>query len=293
MLSVLIPVYNYDITNLLQVLHKQCINAGIPFEIVVIDDKSDTFYVEKNKTVAAQLNFKFIKNEVNLGRTQSRKLLAQAALYDKLLFLDADVLPVTNDFIATYIKVINKAAVILGGIAYKTEPKEPNTVLRLKYGIEREAKSAQIRSLNPYGNILSANLLIDKHVFLENNFSGETNLYGLDIYFAYNLYIKQVTTLHINNPVYHIGLESNEIFFQKSLNAVKSRKDILLRKKGIENINSLLKHYKKLKKYRLTTLVAFGFKIVEPILKRKILNSNPNLFYLDLYRLGYICSLKN
>lgn len=291
MLSILIPVYNYDTSQLLQKIHAEAVSLNIPFEIIVIDDKSETSFLEKNKAQAKLLNYRFIENEVNLGRTQTRKKLAEVARYQSLLFLDADTLPVSDDFITNYIKVINKAPVILGGIAYKTHPKDPNTTLRLKYGIERESKPAQIRSLNPYGNILSANLLIDKHVFLENNFSKEANLYGLDIYFAYNLYKKQVAILHIDNPVYHIGLENNEVFFKKSLDAVKSRKDILACKEGIENINSLLKHYKKLKKYRLKGLVSLGFKITEPLLKRKILNSNPNLFCLDLYRLGYICSI--
>ena len=293
MLSILIPVYNYDISQLLQKIHAEASSLNIPFEIVVIDDKSEKSFLEKNKAQAELLNCKFIENKVNLGRTQSRKLVAESALYDKLLFLDADVIPAPKNFIKNYIGVINKAQVILGGIAYKTELKDPNTSLRLKYGIERESKPAQIRSLTPYGNVLSANLLIDKQVFLENNFSKEANLYGLDIYFAYNLYKKQIPILHIDNPVYHIGLESNEVFFKKSLDAVKSRKDILLQKEGVENINSLLKHYKKLKKYKLRALVSIGFKITEPLLKRKILNDNPSLFCLDLYRLGYICSLKD
>ncbi|WP_417366472.1 glycosyltransferase family 2 protein [Flavobacterium beibuense] len=293
MLSILIPVYNYDISRLLQKIHAEAVSLSIPFEIVVTDDGSEKSFLEKNKAQAELLNCKFIENKVNLGRTQSRKLLAESALYDKLLFLDADVIPVSDYFIANYTKVMDKAQVIMGGIAYKNESGTPHTSLRLKYGIERESKPAQVRSLNPYGNVLSANLLIDKQVFLDNNFSKEANLYGLDIYFAYNLYKKQIALLHIDNPVYHIGLESNEVFFKKSLNAVKSRKDMLADKEDIENINSLLKHYKKLKKYRLKGLVSLGFKITEPILKRKILNDNPNLFCLDLYRLGYICSLKD
>ncbi|WP_330442935.1 glycosyltransferase family 2 protein [Flavobacterium sp. C4GT6] len=293
MLSILIPVYNYDISQLLQKIHTEVISLNIPFEIIVIDDKSEKSFLKKNKTQAELLNCKFIENKVNLGRTQTRKKLAEEARYQSLLFLDSDTLPVSDNFIANYIKVMDKAQVILGGIAYKTEPKDPNTSLRLKYGIERESKPAQVRSLNPYGNVLSANLLIDKQVFLENNFSKEANLYGLDIYFAYNLYKNHTPLLHIDNPVYHIGLESNEVFFKKSLNAVKSRKDILVNKEGIENINSLLKHYKKLKKYGLKPLVSLGFKAAEPVLKRKILNDNPNLFCLDLYRLGYICSLKD
>lgn len=291
MLSILIPVYNYNVSQLLQKIHAEASSLNIPFEIVVIDDKSEK-YLEENKTQAKLLNCRFIENKINLGRTRSRKILAESALYSKLLFLDSDVVPVSDSFIKNYIEVINEAPLILGGIEYQAEILDYTTILRLKYGLNRESKPAIVRKKKPYSSIISANLLIDKQLFLESNFSEKTNLYGLDIYFSYMLYKKQTKVLHIDNPVYHIGLEPNEVFFDKSLNSVRVRKELLIDKNGIENVNSLLRHYKKLKKYHLAGLTALAFKLTEPYLKRKILSTKPNLFYFDLYRLGYICAIK-
>ena len=96
-------------------------------------------------------------------------------------------------------------------------------------------------------------------------------------------------TVHIDNPIYHLGLESNTVFFKKSLEAVENRVRYLAEVQEAENLNSFLKYYTKLKQYRLLSIVGFGFKLVEPILKYFILSKNPSIFCFDLYRLGYIC----
>lgn len=288
MLSILIPSYNYDVSALVDKLHSQSLQAGIAFEIIVLDDKSPNGSII-NRT---KENVLYLQNESNLGRTATRKKLAETAKYNTLLFLDADVIPVSDSFIADYIPHINTKTVILGGIAYIDQIPENNKELRYKYGKLREEKSVTERNRNPYGAVLSGNLFIPKDIFLENNYAENNNLYGLDIYFSYRLFKNNYKVLHIDNAVYHIGLEDNDVFFNKTLNAVVSRKQLLANAQGIENINGLLKQYLKLKKYKLTAITGFFFKLIEPLLKYMILKKDPNLFCLDIYRLGYICTLK-
>lgn len=287
MLSILIPTYNYNVFPLVQDLHKMAVKQNIAFEIIVLDDASS----DNSSRVIVPDNVIYLMNENNQGRTLTRKKLAETARFGTLLFLDADVLPVSEDFIKNYIPYISNN-VVLGGVAYKKEIPETGKELRHKYGKLREEISVIERDRNPYGAILSGNLMIQKQVFLEHNYSKDHNLYGMDIYFSYRLYKSNIPILHIDNPVYHIGLEDNNTFFKKSLEAVESRKQMLADAEGIENINGLLKHYKKLKKYGLTGIAAFAFKLTEPLLKKMILKKDPNLFCLDIYRLGYICTLK-
>ena len=292
MLSILIPTYNYSVVPLVQELHEQCVNCRIPFEIIVIDDSQDTEISKKNIEIGTYNNCKFLQNKTNLGRTLTRKKLAEEAKYEMLLFLDADVIPVNENFIFNYLEYLNRKTVVLGGIAYKAQKIERNKVLRYAYGRNREEKSAKKRNEAPYASILSANLLVPKAIFTQYNYSENHNLYGMDNFFSYKLYINTIKVIHIDNPVYHIGLENDDIFFQKCLESVRNRKEILANAQGIENVNSLLKHYKKIKKYKLTGLVSFFFRIGEPLLKKMILKQEPNLFCLDIYRLGYICTLK-
>lgn len=292
LLSILIPTYNYDITALVNAVHLQCIESEVMFEIIVLDDFSTIRYKEVNRKIVSMPHCRYLENTTNFGRTLSRKKLADAAIFNTLLFLDADVIPVSEHFIENYMTFIGYRGVVIGGIAYEKNAFNSNTALRQKYGQEREEKTATERNKNPYGSIFSGNLLLPKDVFLENNYPEKNNLYGMDIYFAYSLYKNKVPVTHTDNPIYHLGLEDNAIFFRKSIEAVKNRKELLTEAKRVEDMNSLLKHYKILKKYQLTPVVSLLFKIAAPLLKKMIMKKDPNLFCFDLYRLGYICAIK-
>jgi len=294
MISILIPTYNYDVFTLVESLFNQCEKEGIEYEILVLDDCSNNLtIITKNTEIRKFRNVVLFRNQTNLGRTQTRKLLAKKAKYNWLLFLDADVMPVATNFILQYTKVLNdKYKVILGGYSYTEFNGDFSTVLRWKYGTEREQALASERNKKPFAYVFSGNILINKTAFLENNYSENENIYGMDIYFSYNLFQNNISVLHIDNPIIHLGLEENEIFFDKALESVKSRKAFLAGKSDIKNINPLLKHYNRLKKLRLTKVVAVLFRISEPYLKKRILSKNPNLFLFDLFRLGYICTIK-
>ncbi|TRW22973.1 glycosyltransferase family 2 protein [Flavobacterium zepuense] len=292
MLSILIPVYNYNITALVKALHSQCLQSGVVFEIIVADDASAPEFSITNKEILQLQHCRLIQHTANMGRTLTRKQLANEALYGTLLFLDADVLPADDNFINRYLPFIGKKnELVVGGYAYLPAPGNSKPLLRWHYGISREQKTATERNQHPYGSIFSGNFLTQKAVFLEHNYPYNHNFYGLDMYFSYSLYKSTVDIVHIDNPIYHLGLESDTVFFNKCLESVRVRKDLLADKEGIEDINSLLRHYKKLKKLNLDKAAALAFKITEPVLKKLILN-NHNLFCLDLYRLGYLCTLK-
>ena len=292
MLSILIPTYNYNISPLVSELNSQCINAKIDFEIIVLDDFSNSF-LEENQIINKLQNCKFKVNKKNIGRTQTRTILAKNAKYNWLLFLDADVIPVNKNFISTYISSINnKFQVIIGGCQYDNMLPNNSKILRYRYGKLREEKMASLRNTKPYSFVFSGNILIQKNTFELCNYKEISNLYGMDIYFSYQLFIHNINVLHIDNGIFHLGLESNEVFFEKSLQSVISRKEILEKKDKIEEINKLLSKYKTLKKYHLTCVINICFKLSRRFLKSKILNKNPSLFCFDLYRLGFICSLK-
>ncbi|WP_163409653.1 glycosyltransferase family 2 protein [Flavobacterium ajazii] len=292
MLSILIPTYNYNVYNLVLELHKQCTESGIEFEIVCLDDAS-VYYSAENQKIKELANCHYLVNDINSGRTFTRNKLAEKALYKWLLFLDADVIPVNSNFINNYISFLNnKFQVVVGGYSYQEIKSEPEIIFRHKYGKDREEKVASKRNLTPYNYIFSGNILIWKETFKLTNYASENAFYGMDNFFAYQLFLNKIKVIHIENPIYHLGLETNQIFFEKSLKSVEMRKEFLIDCDQIEKINPLIKNYKKIKRYHLLPIAIFFFKISEPFLKRRILNKNPNLFCFDIYRLGYICTLK-
>ncbi|MDY0089058.1 MAG: glycosyltransferase family 2 protein [Flavobacteriaceae bacterium] len=287
MLSILIPTYNYDASKLIFELHSQLLREHIPFEIICIEDGSSTNIAHTEAFEAAKINYQ--QNHKNIGRTATRNKLARLAHYEWLLFLDADVIPSSQDFIKNYLSYLQQQyEVIIGGCAYAETHADKTTVLRWKYGKIREEIDCHQRNQNPYQHIFSGNLLIKKECFLSTNLS-DAPAYGMDVVFAYSLFKENVAVLHINNFVMHLGLEKNEVFFKKSLKAVSVRKQFLLNKPEIEKISPLLRHYKRLKRYKLASLTKWMFIQTEPFLKKRILSANPSLFCLDLYRLGYLC----
>ncbi len=290
MLSLLIPTYNYDVRPLVYELQKQAETIHLPFEIIVCDDGSEhTFFSEIDPNPFTHI----IKNKTNLGRTQTRQKLALKAKFDNLLFLDADVLPEQTTFLATYLPFLSSSySVVCGGCSYESTSNHPTQNLRWKYGKEREEKKAAFRNTNPYSAVFSGNILIKKELFLHYNFKENANWYGMDIYFAYQLFRNNVAVEHVDNAVIHLGLESNEVFFKKSLESVVSRHAFLANQPNIEKINSLLKHYKTLKKIGIGKLLGKIFTFFKPVLAKNIVSDNPNLLVFDLYRLGYLCTLK-
>ncbi len=51
MLSILIPVYNFDVRKLVHQLHEQGLLLEIPFEIICVDDASFIEFTEINASI--------------------------------------------------------------------------------------------------------------------------------------------------------------------------------------------------------------------------------------------------
>lgn len=293
MLSILIPVYNYNVYPLVSELYKQCLECEIEFEIIVYND-GGTQFEHENLKIKELVYCNYISSSKNKGRTQARNTLSNSAKFQCLLFLDADVIPSTNLFIKNYLDCILESNydVLIGGCSYKIESLNEHNHLRFYYGTKREQQSALTRNQKKYAYILSGNMLIKKKVFESVNYKEAEKYYGMDIFLSYNLMMNRNTVYHIDNSVYHLGLENDTVFFEKCLASVKSRKETLLHMPRIEEINSLIKYYKILNKYKITGLTKLLFLLLKPLLKKLILKKHPYLVCLDLYRLGYMSTLK-
>src|SRR3954467_10605564 len=103
MLSILVPVYNYDVNLLVRELRRQCDNAGIEYEIFLCDDASHESARRINETVSTSGNVRFRQLEKNVGRARIRNMMAAEAQYENLLFMDCDSEVVKEDYIKTYL----------------------------------------------------------------------------------------------------------------------------------------------------------------------------------------------
>ncbi len=116
MLSICIPIYNREMCDTVRQLAEQAAQAGMPCEIVCIDDCSDTCYREANRPLHGMC--RYVELEQNIGRARIRNLFLQYARYDYLLFLDCDSLP-PEGFLSRYAEVLRqKPRVVCGGRVY-------------------------------------------------------------------------------------------------------------------------------------------------------------------------------
>lgn len=294
MLSVLIPTYNYAIFPLVSILFEQLEKAKIDFEIICLDDASSRFHNE-NQEINTLENCSYTILEKNIGRSSIRNLLAKKANFENLLFLDADVIPVHENFISKYISCINsEEKIVYGGIRYQEKKPEKNQVLRWVYGNSREALCIEKRNKNPYLSFLTLNFLISKSVFEKVCFNEAIpNLRHEDTLFSYDLKKAKIKLLHIENPTIHNGLESSEVFLKKSEESLIGL-DYLIKKKLISSdYVKLSEKEKAFKKYRLNKLYLFFYNTFKKSFLKNILGKKPSLFIFDLYRLGYFCNLNS
>lgn len=286
MLSILIPTYNYNVWPLVHQLHEQCNAIGIPFEILVYDDCSSS-PVQENNTINTLKNAQFVPLSKNIGRSAIRNKLALDALYEDLLFLDADTIPVSNQFIQNYINVISEdTEIIYGGIIYQKERPKPENLLRWVYGNEREALSVTERNKMPHLRFLTLNFCIKKEVFKKIAFNENIpNLRHEDTLFAMNAKQHNIKVLHIDNPIIHHGLESSQVFLKKSEEATIVLKQFVEEGLIKPNDTALSSLANRIEKAKLRGLLSKGLGIFQSKMKRHLLSKNPSLFIFDLYRL--------
>lgn len=292
MLSILIPVYNYNITLLVNDIHRQLIKCNIAFEIICLDDNSNQNFRDENIKIE-KLSFTTYKlSNTNNGRTITRQLLTEQSTYTYLLFLDADVLPCQPNFIDIYISYLKKGCpVVFGGIAYQSQRPDKRFMLRWTYGRSNESSTAAQRMKAPYRSITSPNFLIEKSIFEAINATMGKNNYGYDILFASRMKQKRINVLHIDNEVFHLGIETSVDYLKKSEDALQTYLTFWREGDITSEDNKLIKLFVILKRYKLNFIVSSFFKLAASSLRKNLLGEHPSIALFQLYRLSYLCTL--
>lgn len=292
MLSILIPTYNYDISALVKSLHAQVMACEIDFEIIVFDDASKEFHTQ-NEQINSLLNTAYTILPQNIGRSAIRNKLAEAAVFENLLFLDADTQVIQANFISSYLTAITaKTQIIYGGIVYQKERPESEKVLRWVYGNKREALTVSQRNEAPYLRFLTLNFLIKKDVFRFHRFDEDIpNLRHEDTLFALGAKKHQLHITHIDNPVIHLGLESSTVFLNKSIESVEAL-HLFVTQNLIEAKDTALSQKGKQWGSTITKIGSRLFlKLFGAIIKKNLTSKKPSLFWFDVYRLAYYLTL--
>jgi hypothetical protein len=264
-------------------LLEQATKLNLPFEIRCYDDGSSPDIKKNNRELISDNKIIYTELSENIGRSAIRNKLAREADYSHLIMLDCNIAIIKNDFLKKYIESADQSAIIIGGSVYDFTPSK-NNVLRWKYGKVREAKQASDRTANPYRNITLKNIFIEKDIYLGSPLDESIKTYGHeDTKFANILLQKGIKVLHIDNPVRHINLDTNQVFIDKTLAGVKNYYKLI--KEGYAGNTKFYKTYKIFKLFPLKQIFMKFSKIMEPAIAKNLLSQNPSLFYFDLMKL--------
>jgi glycosyltransferase involved in cell wall biosynthesis len=288
--SVCIPVYNQDVRKLILELHRQASLMNCLFEILLIDDYS-AFFKEENRQLQPLSKLSYIELKENIGRAGIRNLLAKAAKYPYLVFMDCDTEINSSSYLQNYLNEI-PTDIVVGGCQYASAPSKGEYLLRWRYGICREQRSASQRNERPNKSFSAFNFMIKKEIFTQIKFDENLPEYGHeDTLFGWALKKQNIMINHIDNPLIHIGLDNAKDFIEKTENSVKNLWFIyqnISEKDEFRQDNNLLKHCVLIQKYGLSGLISLFFRIFRFTIYKNLLSKHPQMIFFDLYKLGIL-----
>ena len=295
MLSILIPAYNHDLTDLVKGLHQQATQLRIAFEILIIDDFSAAGFRTRNKALTGMNHVSYRQLDENIGRARLRNMLAEKARYENLLFIDADALLESEDYLSTYVGLLGDERVICGGTDYgKDPPGDADYLLRWEYGRRREARSARVRSGDPCRAFSSFQFMATRNILRQVPFDNNLRYYGHeDTVFGLSLEREGIPVLHIDNPLLHDGLEPGDVFLEKTRQGLRNL-NYLEEQLGYEELAKgvrLLKKYQTAGRLGLDPILKWLYDNAGAWMQKQLKRSKPRLWIFDLYKLCYFAAL--
>ena len=225
LLSVIIPVRNWDIGPLLNALLAEISSSamGDHLEIIIADDCSEKRYRRINQVHVQQADcISYYERKHCRGRAAIRNDLLMRASGTYILFLDADVLPDKPDFLETYFACVRKdEPVVCGGVSYKSR-----MLLDKKYdfylykGKRTEWLPAKKRQQVAWRYFFSANVLIKRSILERISFDERFSGYGYeDIEWGIRL-DKAFGIQQIDNTCSHLGLIEKHRAFSRMRSSI-------------------------------------------------------------------------
>lgn len=285
-LSILIPVYCDSCVEQVKLLYSQCRGLRMSWEIVVADDGSPSGLSSLNDEIEKMDGCRLIKYPENIGRAAIRNFLAHQAYYDTLIYLDAGMMPSVG-FVSTYEKYMGRAEVVVGSLKVAEDCVDLSN-LRCKNELRAERRTSAAKSnASPYTNFHSGNFMISRKTMLANPFREEIKTYGYeDTLFGKSLADKQVSILHIDNPLYFVRFESNARFLEKTREAMLTLYTYREELQGYSGLLALVERLQRWHLMRITVWITLWItRLTTPALIRCLSGNHPRLWMYNVYRI--------
>lgn len=215
-LSVLVPFKGDDPRPLLIALARE----SVAVEIVLLDDGTG----DASLSTALQalipdlpLPTRLVTLAVNEGRAKGRNRLVSHARAGHFLFLDSDMAPDRDDFLAAWLALITKddPAVAFGGFSLQQVEPRRDQALHRAMAAHSDCLSAAERSLSPEKHVFTSNLLVRRDVFAAEGFDEGFAGWGWeDVEWGMRV-ARRWPIVHIDNTATHLGLDPAKVIAAK------------------------------------------------------------------------------
>ena len=217
-LSVLIPFYKDDATDLLTRLDSQIDEQAV--EILLYDDGTNDAALTSRISDAVETAkgaVGLLTNTDNHGRSAARNQLVVKSRGKWVLFLDADMRPATDDFLKNYLSLIDScgADILFGGFEVEAQQEDADRDVHRALSEISDCLTLNERQAAGPQYVASSNLCVRRDVLhaepFDSGFEGwgwEDSEWAARVFKRYNL-------VHIENPAVHLGLETTETLLNR------------------------------------------------------------------------------
>jgi glycosyltransferase involved in cell wall biosynthesis len=287
-LSVLIPYYNDDPTGLLQALLSQTANQN-GVEILIYDDGTGNAELSAKVCAAvksAQSSVHLMIAHENKGRSFARNTLQENARAEWVLFLDADMRPVSDRFLSDYVQLIDAKAgdIIFGGFTVPEKAESADQELHRALSEVSDCLSLAARQAAGPQFVASSNLAVRKSVLTAEGFDNGFSGWGWEDSEWAARVAKRFQLIHADIPALHLGLESTDTLLRRFRTSGHNYVRFTEKHPDIAKTLSLYKISQKLRKTP-------GQKLMRPLLKLavklKFMPIKLRLLALKLWRASY------
>ena len=288
-LSILIPSYNWDCTQLVCDLLEQIPQDA---EIIVGNDKSTSEdAISAFQRIAGMKQCRVFEPSENLGRSRIRNRLFELSSGEWILFIDSDTQVDSPHFISNYLNATKEypADVYYGGMKNTKEcPK--GCELRWTYEtVAARRLTVPYRQAHPFDSLTTQNFMIRHDAFVQTGFDENIRQYGYEdtLLFA-NLERLGKSVCHLENRLVHLDIDTNRSFLAKTREALRTLHSL---PKEVWPDTKLTKLYHKLHALHLHRIIALIHLMLLPITKRLLQSRIAPISVFQLYKLGYFCGL--
>jgi hypothetical protein len=157
--------------------------------------------------------------------------------------------------------------------------------LRYKIGKVKEEVLPEVRNKNPWGAFSAFNFAIEAELLKHITFDESLVEYGHeDTLFGLELRHRCIEVCHVFNPAYHLGIDEDVAFMEKTRRGVDNLAALIELGKIDEEV-TLYKAYLNAQKTGIIGLLKWNVSWLEPWLFNRLALGKGPLFLFDLYKL--------